>query len=53
MILALHLLIMQATTRVLVPLDTFPNLLQVMATNAALFKGLIHINAARRFDGMH
>ena len=53
MILALHLLIVQATTWVLVPSDTFPSPLWVGTIKAALFKGLLHIYAARRFGGMH
>ena len=53
MILVFHLLIMQATTWVLVPLGASPNLLWDAAIKAALFRGLLHINAARRFGGMH
>ena len=47
LILALHLLIMQVTSRVLVPLAALPNLLWVVATKAALFIGHFLINAAR------
>ena len=46
-ILALHLLIMQVTTRVSVPSATFPNLQWVAATKTALFRGHFLINAAR------
>ena len=46
-ILALHLLTMQVTTRVLVPSATFPNLQLVATTNTALFRGHFLINAAR------
>ena len=53
MILALHLLIMQATTWVLVPSNTLLNPLWVAATKATLFRGLLHINAAMRFGKMH
>ena len=52
MILTLHLLIVQATTWVLILSDTFPNPLWVVAAKASLFKGLLHINAAMRFGGM-
>ena len=38
LILTLHLLIMQATTRVLVPSDALPNLLWVTATKTVLFR---------------
>ena len=47
MILAFHLLIIQAITWVLVPLDTLSGHLWVGADKAALFKGLLHINVAR------
>ena len=53
MILALHLLIVQAITWVLVLLDTFSNPLWVAAAKVALFKGFLHINAGRRFGGKH
>ena len=53
MILVLHLLIVQATTWVLVQSNTFLNPLWVGATKTALFGGLLHINVARRFGGMH
>ena len=46
-ILTLHLLIVQAITRVLVLLATFPNPLWVAATKAILFRGLFIINVAR------
>ena len=50
-ILALHLLIVQVTTRVLVPSATFPNPLWVAATKAALFRGHFLINAAKTLVG--
>ena len=53
LILALHLLIMQVTSRVLVPTAAFPNLLWVAATKAALFRGHFLINAARTFSCGH
>ena len=51
LILTLHLLIMQITTRVLVPSATFPNFLLVAATNPALFRGPFLINATRMLVG--
>ena len=53
MILALHLLIVQANTWVLVLSDTFPNPLWVVTAKAALFRSFLHINAVRKFGGMH
>ena len=53
MVLPLNLLIVQYTTWVFVPLDTFLSLLWVAAANTALFKDLLHINAARRFGEMN
>ena len=53
LILALHLLIMQVTSRVFVLLATFPNLLWVVATKAALFRDHFLINAARTFSYGH
>ena len=50
-ILTLHLLIVQAITRVLVPSATFPNPLWVAATKATLFRGPFIINAARTLVG--
>ena len=47
LILALHLLIMQVATWVLVPSAAFPNLLWVAATKIVLFRGHFLINAAR------
>ena len=46
-----HLLIMQVTTRVLVPSATFPNPLWLAATKAALFRGHFLINVARTLVG--
>ena len=48
MILALHLLIIQATTWVLIASDILSSPLWVKIANAALFRGLLHINAARK-----
>ena len=45
MISTLHLLIVQATIWVLVQSDTFASPLWVGVTKAALFRGLLHINA--------
>ena len=53
MILSFHLLIIQAITWVFVPSDTFPSPLWVGVAKVALFKGLLHINAAKMFSGMH
>ena len=47
LILALHLLIMQVTSQVLVSSTAFLNLLWVATTKAALFKGHFFINVAR------
>ena len=51
LISTLYLLIMLIITRVLVPSATFPNFLLVAVTNAALFRGLFLINAARILIG--
>ena len=53
MILAIHLLIAQATTWVLVPSDTLSGLLWVEVAKAALFKGLLYINAAKELATEH
>ena len=53
MILALHLLIIQSTTWVLVALDTLSGPLWVGIANAALFGGLLHINAAKKLVAKH
>ena len=53
MILAIHLLIAQATTWVLVPSDTLSGLLWVEVAKAALFKGLLYINAAKELAAEH
>ena len=53
MILALHLLIIQATTWVFVALDTLSGPLWVGVANAVLFKGFLHINAARKLAAKH
>ena len=47
MILALHLSIVQPTAWVLVPSNTLTGPLWVGATKVALFRGLLHINAAK------
>ena len=47
MILALHLSIIQATAWVPVLSDTLTSPLWVEATKTALFRGLLHINAAK------
>ena len=53
MILILHLLIIQTTTWVLVPSDTPSGPLLVGITKAALFRGLIHINAVKKLAAEH
>ena len=54
MILTLHLLIIQITTWVLVPSDTLSDWsLWVGVAKTALFRGLIHINATRKFAAKH
>ena len=52
-ILILHLLIIWTLTWVLVPSDTLFGFLWVVVTKAALFRGLIHINAARKIAAVH
>lgn len=49
LILALYLLIMQATTWVFVPSNTLPSLLWVVATKTILFRDLLYINATMVF----
>ena len=53
MILTLHLLIIQATTQVLVTLNILSSLLWVGTTNATLFRGLLNINVARKLAAGH
>ena len=53
MILILHLLVIWATTWVLVPLNTLFGLLWVVVAKATLFRGLLHINAARKLAAGH
>ena len=53
MILALHLSIVQATTWVLVPLDTLTSPLWIWATKTALFRDPLHINAAKKLAAEH
>ena len=48
MILALHLLIIQTTTWVLVLSDTLPGPLWVGAAKTALFMSLLHIDSAKK-----
>ena len=52
-ILILHLSIIWATTWVFVPSDTLLGFLWVVVAKAALFRGLLHINAARKLDAGH
>ena len=52
-ILILHLLIIWVPTWVLVPLDIPFSLIWVVVANAALFRGLLHINAARKVAAVH
>ena len=52
-ILILHLLIIWATTWVLVPSDTLSSFLWVVIVKATLFKGLLHINAAKKLATWH
>ena len=53
MIFVLYLLIIQATTWVLVSLDTFSNSLWVGVAKAALFGGFLHINVTRKLTAEH
>ena len=52
-ILILHSSVIWAITWVLVPLDTFSGFLWVVVAKAALFRGLLHINAARKLAAGH
>ena len=52
-ILILHLLVIWALTWVPVPSDTFFSFLWVVVAKAALFRGLFHINAARKIAIVH
>ena len=52
-ILILHLLIIWATTWVLVPSYTLFGLLWVVVAKTALFSGLLHINTARKLAAGH
>ena len=52
-ILILHLLIIWVPIWVPVPSDTPFSLLWVVVAKAALFRGLLHINAARQVAAMH
>ena len=52
-ILILHLSIIWAFTWVLVPSDTLPSFLWVVVTKATLFRGLLHINVARKVAALH
>ena len=53
MILALHLLITQATTWVFVPSDILSGPLWVRVAKAALFSGFFYINATRELATEH
>ena len=53
MILALHLLITQATTWVFVPLDILSGPLWVRVAKAALFSGFFYINATKELAAEH
>ena len=53
MILILHLSIIQAATRVLIPSDTLSGLLWIEVAKTALFRSLLHINAARKLAAGH
>ena len=52
-ILALHLLIIWDLTWVYVPLDTLFGFLWVVVVKAVLFKGLLHINTAKKVVAVH
>ena len=52
-IFTFHLLIIWTLTWVLVPLVTFPSSLWVAVAKIALFRGLLHINAANRVAVVH
>ena len=53
MILAFHLLAIQASTWVLVPSDTLSGPLYIGVANVALFEALLHINATRKLAAEH
>ena len=52
-ILIQHLSIIWAFTWVFVPSDTLPSFLWVVVTKATLFRGLLHINVARKVATLH
>ena len=52
-ILTLHLLIIWALTWVPIPSDILFGFLWVVVAKAALFRGLLHINAAKRVVAIH
>ena len=52
-IFILHLLIIQSSTWVLVPSDTLSSSLWVAVAKVTLFRGLLHINAARKVTAVH
>jgi len=52
-IFTLHLLIIRTLTWVLVPSDTLSGFLWVVVAEVVLFRGLLHINAARKVVSMH
>ena len=52
-ILILHLLIIRASTWVFVPSDTFSDIQCIVVAKVTLFRGILHINAARKVVTMH
>ena len=52
-ILILHLLIIWALTWVHIPSDTFFGFLWVVVAKATLFRGLLHINVAKKVAAVH
>ena len=52
-IFTLHLLIIRNSTWVLVPSDTLSNSLWVAVVKVTLFRGILHINAARKVVAVH
>ena len=52
-IFTLHLLIIRALTWILVTLDTLSGFLWVVVVEVVLFRGLLHINAARKVAAVH
>ena len=52
-ILTVHLLFIRTFTQVHVPLDIFFGFLYTGVVEIALFRGLLHINAARKVAAVH